>query len=52
MNAMFGNIADKRRAGRAFVDQLRVTSDLFIQSLPNRKEFQALLSPLELDVIT
>jgi ubiquinone/menaquinone biosynthesis C-methylase UbiE len=38
--------------GRAFVDQLRVTSDLFIESLPNREGFQALLSPLGLEVIT
>jgi SAM-dependent methyltransferase len=72
MNAMYGNIADKRRAcqnaarmlrtdgrlivshpeGRAFVDQLRVTSDLFIESLPTREEFQALLSPFGLEAIT
>jgi SAM-dependent methyltransferase len=38
--------------GRAFVDQLRATTDLFIESLPTREEFQALLRPLGLEVIT
>jgi ubiquinone/menaquinone biosynthesis C-methylase UbiE len=38
--------------GRAFIDQLRVTTGLFIESLPPREEFQALLRPLLLDVIT
>ena len=72
MNAMYGNIADKRRAlqnsarmlrpdgrlvvshpeGRAFVDQLRMASDLFIESLPTREEFQNLLRPLGLEVVT
>jgi trans-aconitate methyltransferase len=47
-----GRLVVSHPEGRAFVDQLRVTSDLFIEALPNRKEFQALLSPLELDVIT
>ncbi len=47
-----GRLVVSHPEGRPFVDQLRVTSDLFIKSLPNRKEFQALLSPLELDVIT
>ena len=46
-----GRLIVSHPEGRAFVDQLRVTSDLFIESLPSRDEFQALLSPLGLDVI-
>jgi SAM-dependent methyltransferase len=38
--------------GRAFIDQLRVTTNLFIESLPTREDFQVLLSALGLDVIT
>jgi ubiquinone/menaquinone biosynthesis C-methylase UbiE len=37
--------------GRAFVDQLRATSDLFIESLPPKEEFEAVLEPLGLKVI-
>ncbi len=37
--------------GRAFVDQLRATSDLFIESLPTKEEFGAILEPLGLEVI-
>ena len=37
--------------GRASVDQLRATSDLFIESLPTKEEFEALLKPLGLEVI-
>jgi SAM-dependent methyltransferase len=60
MNAMFGNIADKRAAcseaarmlrpggrlvvshpeGREFVAQLRAGTDLFIEPLPTRVEFE------------
>jgi ubiquinone/menaquinone biosynthesis C-methylase UbiE len=47
-----GRLIVSHPEGRAFVDQLRVTTDLFIESLPTREEFQALLSPLGLDVIT
>jgi SAM-dependent methyltransferase len=47
-----GRLVVSHPEGRAFVDQLRVTSDLFIESLPAREEFQALLRPLLLDVIT
>jgi SAM-dependent methyltransferase len=46
-----GRLIVSHPEGRAFVDQLRVTSDLFIECLPSREEFQALLSPLGLDVI-
>ena len=37
--------------GRAFVDQLRATWDLFIESLPTKEEFAGLLVPLGLEVI-
>jgi len=47
-----GRLVVSHPEGRAFVDQLRVTTDLFIESLPTRGEFQALLKPLGLDVIT
>jgi SAM-dependent methyltransferase len=47
-----GRLVVSHPEGRAFVDQLRVTGDLFIESLPTREEFQALLRPLGLDVIT
>jgi SAM-dependent methyltransferase len=47
-----GRLIVSHPEGRAFVDQLRVTTDLFIESLPTREEFQALLSTLGLDVIT
>ena len=36
--------------GRAFVDQLRDASDLFLESLPTRGEFEAILGPLGLNV--
>jgi ubiquinone/menaquinone biosynthesis C-methylase UbiE len=36
--------------GRAFVDELRATTDLFIESLPTKAEFEALLRPLSLKV--
>jgi SAM-dependent methyltransferase len=45
-----GRLIVSHPEGRAFVDQLRVTSDLFIESLPHREEFQPLLSPLGFDV--
>jgi len=47
-----GRVVVRHPEGRAFVDQLRLTTDLFIESLPTREEFQALLRPLRLDVIT
>jgi SAM-dependent methyltransferase len=37
--------------GRAFVDQLRASSDLFVESLPTEEEFETLLKPLGLEVI-
>jgi SAM-dependent methyltransferase len=47
-----GRLIVSHPEGRAFVDQLRVTTDLFIESLPTREELQPLLSPLGLEVIT
>ena len=47
-----GRLVVSHPEGRAFVDQLRMTSDLFIESLPSREEFQALLQPLGLEVVT
>ena len=47
-----GRLVVSHPQGRAFVDQLRMTSDLFIESLPSREEFQALLQPLDLEVLT
>jgi SAM-dependent methyltransferase len=72
MNAMFGNLADKRAAcsnaaqalrpggrlivghpeGRAFVDHLHAAGELFIESLPTREEFEALLGPTGMEVIS
>ena len=46
-----GRLVVSHPEGRAFVDQLRATSDLFIESLPTKKEFEALLAPLGLTVI-
>jgi ubiquinone/menaquinone biosynthesis C-methylase UbiE len=46
-----GQLVVSHPEGRAFVDQLRAASDLFIESLPNKKEFEALLKPLGLEVI-
>ena len=37
--------------GRDFVDQLRATSDLFIESLPTKEEFEARLGTLGMEVI-
>lgn len=36
--------------GRGFVDELRATGDLFIESFPTRDEFETLLRPLGLRV--
>jgi SAM-dependent methyltransferase len=47
-----GRLVVSHPEGRAFVDQLRMTSDLFIESLPSREEFRALLQPLGLEELT
>jgi SAM-dependent methyltransferase len=47
-----GRLVVSHPEGRAFVDQLRASSDLFIESLPTREEFEVLLEPLGFDVIT
>jgi len=46
-----GRLVVSHPEGRAFVDQLRATSDLFIESLPTKEEFEALLGKLGLEVI-
>ncbi|MGB8887320.1 MAG: class I SAM-dependent methyltransferase [Candidatus Korobacteraceae bacterium] len=46
-----GRLVVSHPEGRAFVDQLRATSDLFIESLPTKKEFGTVLGPLGLEVI-
>jgi hypothetical protein len=47
-----GRLVVSHPEGRAFVDQLRAASDLFIESLPTREEFEVLLEPLGFEVIT
>ena len=47
-----GRLAVSHPEGRAFVDRLRTTTDLFIESLPTRVEFQALLEPLGFNIVT
>jgi len=47
-----GRLAVSHPEGRAFIDQLRATSDLFIEQFPTREEFEALLEPLGFEVIT
>jgi len=46
-----GRLVVSHPEGRAFVDQLRESSDLFIEALPTKEEFEALLEPLRLEVI-
>ena len=46
-----GRLVVSHPEGRAFIDQLRATSDLFIESFPTREEFEALLEPLGFEVI-
>ncbi|MGA8877187.1 MAG: class I SAM-dependent methyltransferase, partial [Candidatus Korobacteraceae bacterium] len=46
-----GRLMVSHPEGRAFVDQLRATSDLFIESLPTKEEFGTVLGPLGLEVI-
>jgi SAM-dependent methyltransferase len=47
-----GRLVVSHPEGRAFVDQLRATSDLFIEPFPTREEFEALLEPLGFELIT
>ncbi len=51
MRRLGGRLVVSHPEGRAFVDQLRATSDLFIESLPTEEEFEAVLEPLGLKVI-
>lgn len=47
-----GRLVVSHPEGRAFVDQLRNASGLFVESLPTREEFEVILAPLGLDVTT
>jgi ubiquinone/menaquinone biosynthesis C-methylase UbiE len=46
-----GRLVVSHPEGRAFVDQLRATRNLFIESLPTKEEFGVGLGPLGLEVI-
>jgi trans-aconitate methyltransferase len=46
-----GRLVVSHPEGMAFVDQLRATSDLFIESLPTKEGFQPVLEPIGLEVI-
>src|SRR5271165_1262464 len=46
-----GRLVVSHPEGRAFVDQLRATSDLFIESLPTKEGFETVLGPLGLEVL-
>jgi ubiquinone/menaquinone biosynthesis C-methylase UbiE len=45
-----GRVVVSHPEGRAFVDHLRNASDLFLESLPTREEWDTILPPLGLDV--
>ena len=47
-----GRLVVSHPEGRAFIDQLRASSDLFIEPFPTREEFETLLEPLGFEVIT
>jgi ubiquinone/menaquinone biosynthesis C-methylase UbiE len=47
-----GRLVVSHPEGRGFVDQLRDATDLFVESLPAREEFEVILAPLGLDVTT
>ena len=47
-----GRLVVSHPEGRAFIDQLRASSDLFIEPFPTREAFEALLEPLGFEVIT
>lgn len=45
-----GRVVVSHPEGRGFVDHLRDASDLFLESLPTRQEWETTLAPLGLDV--
>ena len=47
-----GRLVVSHPEGRAFIDQLRASSDLFIEPFPTREEFETLLKSLAFEVIT
>lgn len=47
-----GRLVVSHPEGRGFVEELRATTDLFIESFPRQREFQRLLDPLGLEMVT
>jgi len=47
-----GRLVVSHPEGRSFIDQLRASSDLFIEPFPTREEFETLLKPMVFEVIT
>ena len=47
-----GRLVVSHPEGRTFVEQLRLASNLFIESLPTLKESRGLLGPLGLEIVT
>jgi hypothetical protein len=45
-----GRLVISHPEGKAFVHQLRDTTDLFIEPFPTRESFQAMVAPLGLEV--
>lgn len=45
-----GRLIVSHPEGRAFVEHLRATTDLIVDSLPDRQTFHALVTPLRMDV--
>jgi hypothetical protein len=47
-----GRLIVSHPEGRGFVDKLRAAGDLFIEPLPSREEFETLIRPMGLEVIS
>jgi SAM-dependent methyltransferase len=47
-----GRLIVSHPEGKAFVDHLRATSDLFIEPLPAREEFERLVAPPGLEILS
>ena len=47
-----GRLVVSHPEGKAFVDYLRATTDLFVERFPARREFAALLAPLGFEIVT
>jgi ubiquinone/menaquinone biosynthesis C-methylase UbiE len=46
-----GRLIVSHPEGRAFVDELRATTDLIVEPLPARAEFEQLLAPLRMEMV-